>query len=85
MNRYSFKGYCDDDVVSSHIAATLIQRSVSWLNNDRSGGQVKIPFSKPVPGGRVVYRIGDLKAFLKSGRVEFPDSNNEEVGAEAWL
>ena len=53
--------------VSQSIAAKLISSTSSSLEKDRSVGHLGIPYVKA--GRKVIYRLADLEAWLKSNRI----------------
>jgi hypothetical protein len=53
--------------VNPETAASLIDSTTASLNKDRCVGHLGIPYVKA--GRKVVYRLADLEAWLKSHRI----------------
>ena len=63
MNRPSFADYDDEDLVDTTVAAALTGRARHTLENLRStGGGPR--FRQARRGGKVLYRIWDLKLWI---------------------
>lgn len=68
--------YHDDDYIGTHEAAGLVYRTPHALENLRYLGRGP-RYSQPGgKGGRVMYRVGDLRAWLRKWTVD-PESRHD--------
>ena len=58
--------------VNPERAASLIDSTTASLNKDRCVGHLGIPYVKA--GRKVIYRLADLEAWLKSHRITPPEN-----------
>ena len=68
--------------VASETAAELIDSTESTLEKDRATGHLGIPYVKA--GRRVVYRVADLKDWLKANLIT-PESSHQSDARNSKL